>query len=302
MTLLNIPFYDIFYDISISGDVSFNISSENKKNPLRVTFDIVRKAEKYINQSTISIYNMTIENMLKIQKRTNINIKINAGYKNSDGMISGLLIDAPIQYSRLIREDTDYILTMVVVEGYQSKKDIQIIKYDKNQLISNVFNTLGDSIDGNVYISSDVTGVMPHDFYVTDTPENAITRLAQSLGLNKVWHNRNMYIYAKKIPINNKLVEINYKSGLINYPSIVDAETIKVQTLLNPAIPFLGAVKIDSTEPLFINLKNYNQSYAWLKNISSLGILQTVSQRHQGDTRGEGVGSWMTEIEAVGEL
>jgi len=300
MTFPNIPLYDIFYEIILTGDISLTISSEKKQDPLRVEFEIVRKSDKFVNQSTISIYNLTIENMINIQKLSNINIKINGGYKNKDGKISGLLIDAPVQYSRVIREDTDYILTMIVVEGYQSKNDVMITKYNKGQLIANVFDSLGKNIDGNLYISPDVQGVMPHDLYVSDTPSKTITKVAQSLGLKTVWHNRTLHIYAENIPLKNELVEINYKSGLINYPSIVNASTVKIQTLLNPAIPFLGNVKIDSTETLFIDLKDYNQSYAWLKNISNLGIMEVISQRHKGDTRGEGVGSWMTEIEAIG--
>lgn len=297
--MTNIPLYDLFYDLNVTGELDFSITSEKRNFPLRISFDIVRKAEKFVNQSTVSIYNLSVDNMLKIQRATALNVKLTAGYKNTQGQVTGLILDAPVQYSRVIREQTDYILTMVVADGFQQNEQVKSEKFLRGQTLSNIFQSLGAEIEGNLVVSPDVVGSLERNIYLTGTPRNIIAKLAENFGFKSIWENQTLYIYAKDIPVKNQLVEINYQSGMINYPSVVRAGVVKIQTILNPKIPFLGNVLVDSTEPLFINVESYNQDYAWLRAMSDLGTLSVIMLRHQGDSRQEGVGSWMTEIEGV---
>lgn len=277
--------YRVFVDLG--NNQAFDVSE------LRCEFNVVKTAFLEINESTLTIYNLspnTENKLIKAGQR----IIIEAGYTGSQyGVIFAGKVVQPI---RSKENAVDYKLTLVSMdEEVYASYGLVGVSLVAQQSARDAVNAVltkatykqqaGELTNFNIKY--------PRGKVMFGSPQQFLKDIARSENATYFSNDGKVNIISATDVPKGQILSFGPDSGLIGTPTQTEYG-ISLKVLMNPRIEINSLFHVDNKK---IEGYKYQQGNP-VRGLDQEGIYRAVRIRHVGDTRGE---DWYTEIDAISQ-
>lgn len=277
--------YRVFVDLG--NNQAFDVSE------LRCEFNVVKTAFLEINESTLTIYNLspnTENKLIKAGQR----IIIEAGYTGSQyGVIFAGKVVQPI---RSKENAVDYKLTLVSMdEEVYASYGLVGVSLVAQQSARDAVNAVltkatykqqaGELTNFNIKY--------PRGKVMFGSPQQFLKDIARSENATYFSNDGKVNIISATDVPKGQILSFGPDSGLIGTPTQTEYG-ISLKVLMNPRIEINSLFHVDNKK---IEGYKYQQGNP-VRRLDQEGIYRVVRIRHVGDTRGE---DWYTEIDAISQ-
>lgn len=243
---------------------------------LKMQFSIVKSISKEPNECTLKIFNLP-KNELRALNINYLDCIINAGYVNQVGNIFNGQIDS----YKFTKQDNDVITEITIKDGGKNfYTHIANFTISKNTTDNDILNKLGlpaGQVD-NLNSTNRVRGRV-----VSCASRDILTNLASKHDCEWSYQDNKLQFLGKNKVLNNDIIQLSYKSGLITEPEAID-DGIKFTCLLNPMLKIGGRVQLVDVE---INKTTSRKSSS--SQHSGDGVYKIVKITFNGDNTSTGL-------------
>ncbi len=268
---------------------------------LEIKFEITKTITKTPNPALISIYNMSGDDVAKIEGEYD-EVIVNAGYEGD----SALIFAGNIRHTFVPREETDFVTQIDAADGDEDLKDTVI------STALSAGHTVSDELD---HIISQFKSTKAGHIAIKDqkrirgrTIVGPAHKLLDQIAAMSDAHWSVQDGHLIMVPVASTLpteaIVINEDTGMLDAPEL-DNVGIKVRCLLNAHLRIGGKVKLDNNTIRERVTKDRSSRVAAkpkkpkkkeLAHTDPDGIYKVYKIVHRGDTRGE---EWDSEVWCV---
>lgn len=277
--------YRVFVDLG--NNQAFDVSE------LRCEFNVVKTAFLEINESTLTIYNLspnTENKLIKAGQR----IIIEAGYTGSQ--YGAIFAGKVVQPIRSKENAVDYKLTLVSMdEEVYASYGLVGVSLAAQQSARDAVNAVltkatykqqaGELTNFNIKY--------PRGKVMFGSPQQFLKDIARSENATYFSNDGKVNIISASDVPKGEILSFGPDSGLIGSPTQTEYG-ISLKVLMNPRIEINSLFHVDNKK---IEGYKYQQGNP-VRGLDQEGIYRAVRIRHVGDTRGE---DWYTEIDAISQ-
>jgi hypothetical protein len=277
--------YRVFIDLG--NNQAFDVSE------LRCEFNVVKTAFLEINESTLTIYNLspnTENKLIKAGQR----IIIEAGYTGSQ--YGAIFAGKVVQPIRSKENAVDYKLTLVSMdEEVYASYGLVGVSLVAQQSARDAVNAVltkatykqqaGELTNFNIKY--------PRGKVMFGSPQQFLKDIARSENATYFSNDGKVNIISATDVPKGQILSFGPDSGLIGTPTQTEYG-ISLKVLMNPRIEINSLFHVDNKK---IEGYKYQQGNP-VRGLDQEGIYRAVRIRHVGDTRGE---DWYTEIDAISQ-
>lgn len=242
---------------------------------LKMQFTIIKSISKEPNECALKIYNLP-KNELKALNINYLECVINAGYETQVGNIFNGQIDS----YKFTKQDNDVITEIIIKDGGKNfYTHIANFTIAKNTTDNDILNKLGlptGQVD-NLSSTNRVRGRV-----ISCASRDILTNLANKHDCEWSYQDNQLQFLGKSKVLNNQIIQLSYKSGLITEPEVVD-DKVKFTCLLNPMLKIGGRVQLIDTD--------INQTYSRKRSNqqSGDGTYKIIKITFNGDNTSTGL-------------
>lgn len=277
--------YRVFVDLG--NNEAFDVSD------LRCEFDVIKTAFLEINQSTLTIYNLSPNSENKLIKAGQ-RIIIEAGYTGSQyGVIFAGKVVQPI---RSKENAVDYKLTLVsmdeeVYASYGLVGVSLVAEQTSRDAVNAVLTKATYKQEAGVLTDFDIK--YPRGKVMFGSPQQFLKDIARSENATYFSDDGKVNIISAEDLPGKQILSFGPESGLLGTPTQTEYG-INLKVLLNPRITINSLFHVDNKK---VEGYRYQQGNP-VRSLDHQGIYRAVRVHHVGDTRGN---DWYTEIDAISQ-